>query len=260
LVLSALLATPALAVKPALESIAPGEYRLVAVSNHTPGAYKNSQDYWKSLQRVELTIGNAGQFRDLPKLGMKNPYIGMLTLGDRPQRFGVIIDVVGEEKRLYIDRNGDGSFAGEAYTLLLNEWQGLQVYWVLGPEPLQVQVGYSFSKERAFPVYFDVFGILNKPGVIYKEPPYLMVAIRTWFLAKINESGFEKLVAVVDRNNNGRFNDPEDQLFIDYNDDGFFSDNEVLPRKKGITLKSGSQNLKLDWDVYPERLVIGGKS
>jgi hypothetical protein len=247
------------AVKPSLGEILPGDSPLISVTNHTPEAFKNSNEYWDSLQMVQLEIGKQDRFRDLPKLGMKNPFTGEITLGDKPEKFGVIVDIVGDEKRLYIDTNGDGSFADESWSPLLNEWHGLQIYWVEGPEPIRLQVGYSSKPNQKYPIEIMVAGVLNRPGAFVKEKPYLKVAVRTWFLAKLTEDGSEKLAAIVDRNNNGRFNDPEDQLFIDYNDDDFFSENESISRKQGITIQSGKRKLAVDWGSYPEKLRIGGK-
>jgi hypothetical protein len=105
-----------------------------------------------------------------------------------------------------------------------------------------------------------VGGLLNKPGPFFKEKPFLEVTVRTWFLVRLSEDGAEKLAAIVDRNNNGRFNDPEDAFYLDANDDGYFSDNEMKIREKGVTIKSGEDKLAIDWDVYPDKMRIGGKS
>ena len=244
---------------PKLEGVKPGVYPLYPIDHHTPGAFKNSDEYWKSLQEVKLEIGKQDAYRDLPKLGLKQPFTGKIILGDQPQEFAVIVDIFGEEKRLYVDTNGDGSFANEPYTVLLNEWQGLQAYWVLGPEPLKLQVTYSADKALTFPITLEVTGILNKPGAIYKERPYLRVAISTWFLARLGAGNNETLVAVVDRDNNGRFNDPVDQLFVDTNADGFFSKEEVIKLNRGISLRGDQGRLAVTWKVYPDKLVIGGK-
>ncbi len=251
------LAGGALAAPRSQDGVQPGVYPLLAITNHLPWAYKDYKAYQGSLQKVDLAIGGQERFKDLPKLGMKQPYTGTITLGDAGQKFGVIIDIVGEEKRLYIDRNGDGSFAGESWTPLLNEWYGLQIYAVNGPEPVQLQVTYQDGKTR--PIQIQVGGLLNRPSAMVKEKPYLMVRVETWFLAKLNEDGAMKLAAVVDRNHNGRFNDPEDLLFIDDNDDGSFDLNEALPRKRGVVLP-GRQRLTATWAVYPDELVIGGKT
>lgn len=247
------------AAGPTLDGIELGEYRLIPVANHTPESYKKAGDYWSALQKVELEIGKQNQFRDLPVLGMKSPFTGFITLGDQPGKFGVIVDIMGEEKRLYIDTDGDGSFKNETWSPLLDEWQGLQIYWVEGPEPVRLQVGYQSLPGKTYPMEISVSGILNKPGAFVKEQPYLKVAVRSWFLAKLVEDGGEKLAAVVDHNHNGKFSDPEDQLFIDVNDDGYFNEKEFIKRSRGVTLKDGKKKVTVDWDMYPEKLVIGGK-
>jgi hypothetical protein len=248
-----------LAAKPKLGEITPGTYQLQPITNHIPWAFDSYEAAWNIQQKVELEIGKQDQFKDLPKLGMKEPYTGVIKLGDKDQKFGVIIDVVGEEKRLYIDRDGDNSFAGETWSPLLNEWYGLQIYGVYGPEPIQLNVNYQSQSDQAFPMLISVNGLLNKPGAFLKDKPYLRVAVQTWFLARIVEDGASKLVAIVDQTNNGRYNDPEDLLFIDYNDDGRFEKDEAIPRsKKGITITSGKAKLAVNWTVYPDKLVIGG--
>lgn len=248
------------AAKFTLGEMQPGVYQMKTITNHMPSLYKKTSEYWNSLQRVQLEIGNLSQFKDVPKLGLKNPYTGSIELGDKPrQKFGVIVDIVGEEKRLYVDTNGDGSFMGEPWVPLLNEWYGSQNYWIIAPEPIKLMVSYQAKPDQLYQIEIAVNGVIIDSGFSQKIKPFLLIEVRTWFLAKVIEDGAEKLIAIVDSNHNGRFNDSEDQLLIDYNDDSFFTINEGLVRKKGITLKSGKQNLTVDWDVYPTSLRIGRK-
>ncbi len=247
-----------LAANANLGEITPGEYNLKSITNHLPYAFKNPDDYRESLQKVELELGNQERFRDLPDLGMKQPYTGVIKLGDKQSEFGVIVDVRAEEKRLYIDTNGDGSFADEPWIELLNEWYGLETYWVIGPEPLKLQVCFDSESSLIQPLEISVSGFLNRPGALIKEKPYLLVSVRTWFLAELIEDGAVKLVAVTDCNNNGVYNDPEDAMFIDYNDDGYFSDEEVILRKTGVKIENGKVKLNVDWGACPQKLTIGG--
>lgn len=236
-----------------------GLYPLIPVTNHTPTHFKNANAYWDSLQEVKLTVGGQEQFRDLPSsLGMKHPFTGMIVIGDKPQKFGVIVDINGDEKRIYVDTDGDGSFAKEPWFPLLNEWYGLQIYSVLSPDPITLQANYSAISDGTRPVQITVSGFLNKPGPLMKEEPYLLIEVRTWFLAKLEEAGGIRLAAVVDCNNNGRYDDSEDALFIDRNDDGYFDTDEAISRKHGIRLGSGNRQLSVNWAAYPEQLVIGG--
>ncbi|MCL6590734.1 MAG: hypothetical protein K6U80_12355 [Firmicutes bacterium] len=245
--------------------IQPGEYPVVLVSNHLPETFKNSEAYWESLQKVELETGGPYSFRDLPKLGMKQPFMGAISLGDEPRKFGVIVDLWGEEKRLYVDTDGDGSFQNEPWRPLLNQWYGLRIYWVESPEPVELRVPYKDRPGQSFPLQILVSGMLNKPGPFFKEKPYLRVLVRSWFLGKIIEDGAGKYLAIVDRNNNGRFNDPEDGLYLDYNDDSFFADEELILRKSEVKLKGKSPDARapasftVSWGVYPDKVVIGGK-
>ncbi|HYH01808.1 MAG TPA: hypothetical protein VEC37_01795, partial [Bacillota bacterium] len=102
----------------------------------------------------------------------------------------------------------------------------------------------------------NVSGYLFKPGFLGKEKPFLLVEVRTWFLGEIKEDGIDKLVALVDQNHNGRYNDPQDILFVDYNNNGFFEPEEVIVRKQGIKLKNKRQKLTLNWGVYPDQLQV----
>jgi hypothetical protein len=248
------------AANPVLGEIQPGVYQLKAISNHIPSLYKKTNEYWNSLQKVQLEIGNVSQFKDVPKLGLKNPYTGSIELGDKPQqKFGVIVDIVGDEKRLYVDTDGDGSFKGENWVPLLNEWYGSQNYSIIAPEPIKLKVSYQAGPDQLFPIEIGVNGVIIDSGFGKNVKPFLLIEVRTWFLAKITEDGAEKLIAIIDSNHNGRFNDQEDEFLIDYNDDNFFTIDEVLVRKKGIILKSGKENLAVDWEVYPTVLKIGRK-
>jgi hypothetical protein len=67
------------------------------------------------------------------------------------------------------------------------------------------------------------------------------------------------LAAIVDHKNYGIYSDPESQLFVDYNDDGLFGDDEAVTRGNGAIVKSGTKKLKADWGSYPAQLIIGGK-
>jgi hypothetical protein len=241
---------------PRLGHIEVAKYQMTAIATHTPWGFKSSNKYWNSMQRINLEVGNLKQFTNLPDLGMKNPYVGYIVLGDQNQKFGFIVDIYGEEKRLYIDTDGDGSFAREKYTVLLNEWYGAQLYWVMAPEPIRLNVRYRSWLDQANPVAINVLGYIFKPGLLGKEKPFLLVEVRTWFLARLKEDGVEKLAAVVDRNQNGVYDDPQDMLFIDYNNDGFFSDKEGLQRKKGVRLNGGKQKLSFDWSSYPDVLKV----
>jgi hypothetical protein len=242
--------------KPKLGNLKSADYPMTQISNHTPWNAKSTEKYWNSLQRIELEIGKQDRFRDLPALGMKNPYTGYITLGDRDQKFGFIVDIFGEEKRLYIDSDGDGSFAGESYTLLLNEWYGANVYWVMDPEPVRLKLRYRASGDRVYPIEINASGYIFKPGFKVKEKPFLLVEVRTWFLTRILEDGVEKLAAVVDRNHNGRYDDKEDALFIDYNNNGFFTPDEAIIRKNGVKLKGARRTVRVDWGAYPGILQI----
>ncbi len=245
-------------VGPVTGIISTGEYPAVPITNHTPES-RQGKEYWNSRQKVDLVIGGQEKFKDLPKLGMKQPFTGYIRLGDKPQLFGVIVDIVGDEKRLYIDTDGDGSFAGETWRPLLNEWYGLEIYTVESPEPITINVSYLAKNNQSYPVEIEAGGLLNKPGPFYNEKPFLDISVRTWFLVKLNEDGNEKLASIVDRNNNGRFNDPEDAFYLDVNDDGYFNDDELIIRKKGVTIKDNSGKVPVDWDVYPDQIRIGVK-
>ncbi len=248
------------AKKVTIGKMLPGEYPSLAITNHTPQSFRKSKEYWDSRQKVELSIGGQDQFKELPKLGMKQPFTGYIVLGDKPQKFGVIVDIVGNEKRLYIDTDGDGSFANESWHPLLNEWYGLEIYTVEGPEPITLMVPYRAKNNQSFPLEIEVGGLLNKPGPFFQAKPFLNISVRTWFLARLVEDGFEKLTAVVDRNNNGKYNDPEDAFYFDLNDDGYFSDDEMSLHKTGVTIRDGKEKLPVNWDVYPDKIMIGGKT
>ena len=242
------------------DNLVSGSYPLIAVTNHTPTHYKNGQAYWDALQEVKLTVGGQEQFRDLPPLGMKSPFTGMIVMGDQPQKFGVIADINGGEKRLYVDTDGDGSFANAPWFPLLDEWQGLQIYWVESPDPITLQVNYQAHRDGSRPIQIMVSGLLNRPGPLAKDQPYLRIEVRTWFFAKLEETGGTGLAAVVDRNHNGRYDDSGDELYIDRNNDGYFETDEAISRKQGIELRSGNRRLPVNWEAYPERLVIGGNN
>jgi hypothetical protein len=60
----------------------------------------------------------------------------------------------------------------------------------------------------------------------------------------------------VDRNHNGRYDDKEDALFIDYNNNGFFTPDEAIIRKSGVKLKGARRTVRVDWGAYPGILQI----
>ncbi len=63
----------------------PGRYPLIPKNNNLTDASSNPKDYWDSMQKVELEIGNQEQFKDLPDLKTKNPFAETIILGVNPQ-------------------------------------------------------------------------------------------------------------------------------------------------------------------------------
>lgn len=240
------------------DEIITGEYSLTAIGQHTPLLSTEADDYWNAMQRVELKFDGLEKYRNLPKLVMKQPYIGEITLGPTQQKFAIIIDVTPDEKRLYLDTDGDGDFSGEPMTLLLNEWYGLQVYLVIGPEPLEVKV-HTGRGEEILPMQISIAsGLLNKPRVLVEETPFLYIKVKTWFLGYLKRaSGREMAIAMVDADNNGKYDDKGDCVFLDYNHNLVFEAEEAVECKKKATTKTKLGTLKLNWQTLPRSLKVG---
>ena len=65
---------------------------------------------------------------------------------------------------------------------------------------------------------------------------------------------------MVDTNDNGFYNDPEDMVFMDLNHDLNFGPDESKALKKGVTFKLKKSSLQTGFSISPGKNNFGGET
>lgn len=232
---------------------------LQTVDKDTP-FFKRSQENELGVQcplkMVKLT--NCPQIKVPPKVEAAVLYYGEIKLGSPLQTYGIIVDFEGKNKGLWVDSNGDGDFSREKFYQIFqsDRYPGVNVYY--SPEPLLFQVTYSLSTgDFKIPLQFDLlFLLISRVG--HDDRFYLRN--RTWLTGSIEDNGEELRVALVDTNDNGNYNDPEDLFFVDQNYDLNFDAKEGKELKRADTIKLKSKaRYKVNFQFLPQKLILEGK-
>lgn len=182
-------------------------------------------------------------------------YFGQVKLGYPLADHGILFDLEGKTPQLWVDAGGQGDYSSQVPQALYksDKYPGINVYFA--PAPLTINARYSF------------------PGHTYQIPlqyelPYLIVAqagfedfcflkVRTWFTGVIPGNDDDIQIALVDTNDNGYYNDPDDLIFIDWNYDLNFTVKEGMLVKSGKSLKLPSKlKYKIDYTSAPEKIIL----
>jgi hypothetical protein len=182
-------------------------------------------------------------------------YYGEIKLGLPPVNYGILMDLEGKDKLLWVDSNADGKYAGEKPNPLYesDRYPRINVYY--SPMPLVFKVKYmlaSFSFET--PLHFDLpYLIVTQAGF----NDFFSLKTRTWLTGVIGSGRDELRIALVDSNDNGFYNDPEDLIFIDTDYDLNFSvdESKALKSLKSIRLNS-NESYRIEFLYTPEKLIL----
>jgi hypothetical protein len=213
------------------------------------------KDY--SLKMVK--ISNCPQIKVPPHTDATVLYYGVITLGSPVQSHGILVDFEGKNKVFWVDSDADGDFSQEKiYQIFKSDrYPGLNVYY--SPEPVMFQVAFSLAGEDfKIPLQYNMpFLLISRVG----HGDKFFLNARTWLTGSVEASGEEIRVALVDTNDNGNYNDPDDLLFVDQNYDLNFSAKEARKLKdiKTIQLKSKAR-YQLDLQFLPQKIILTGKS
>lgn len=181
-------------------------------------------------------------------------FYGEVNLGYPPKTYGILIDFEGAEKALWPDQNGDRDYASETmYPLFKSDrYTGGNIYF--SPTPLTFQVDYLFNGEcYSVPIQMELpYLIIFRAGF----GDFLNLQTRTWFIGTFEGPKGEQQVAIVDANDNGIYNDPEDMIFIDKNFDLAFSTEEGKKLKSFRSLPMQDGNYSVNFGMCPMKLIL----
>lgn len=254
--LSLMLIPVALVFIPVFASETTTEVILQPVQKNTP-SFKRTSDYELGVQYpIRLVkIHNDLQIVQPPDIKANVLYYGVVKLGVPAVEYGVLIDLEGKDKNLWVDADADGDFTKESpYQLFKSDrYTGVNVYY--SPLPLVFNVKYDFADHiYQTQLSFDLpYLAIAQTG--FKD--YFYLRARTWFTGIIETEGASLQFAIVDTNDNGFYNDSDDLIFFDTDYDLNYSEKEAkqIKTQKTISLKAG-KNFKIDYQYCPEKLIL----
>ncbi len=234
------------------------ELNLQVVNRDTPVFTRPQEHKLGNEYRLKLMkIVNSQQISLPPKTEALVLYYGEVKLGFPVQNYGVLVDFEGKEKTLWVDSDADGDFSEEkSYPIFKSDqYPGINVYF--SPEPLEFQLADSVKGQTVkIPFQYDLpFLIVSREG----HGDYFFLRSRTWLTGSVEDNGEELRIALVDTNDNGVYNDPEDMFFIDLNHDLNFSPDEGKALNKGVTFKLKKTRYRMDFQFLPEKIILEGK-
>lgn len=236
------------------------EFNLQTVDKDTPSFKRvKENELGRQYQLKMVKITNSPLIKaPPPNIEAAVLFYGEIKLGSPIQTYGILVDFEGKDKTLWLDSNADGDFSQEKpYQIFKSDrYPGANVYY--SPEPIMFQVTYSVAGQAVkIPLQFDLpFLTISRVG----HGDYVFLRTRTWLTGSIEDKGEELRVALVDVNDNGLFNDPEDLFFVDQNYDLNFSPQEGKELKKAntIKLKSGTR-YQVNFQLLPQKIILVGK-
>jgi hypothetical protein len=182
-------------------------------------------------------------------------YFGQVKLGSPPVNYGVIFDLEGKEKQLWVDSEGNGDYSKASPRQLYKseKYPGANVYF--SPLPLTFYVKYTYADHTyQAPIQFELpYLIVSQAGFA----DYFYLKTRTWFTGVIPGNNDDIQIALVDTNDNGNYNDPNDLIFIDWNYDLNFAGEEAKTIKTCKSIKLPSKlKYTIEYLTAPEKIII----
>lgn len=193
-------------------------------------------------------------FKSLPDTEAKTLYYGEVKLGSPARTHGVLIDLEGEAKLMWVDSDADGNFAGETGYQLFKSDRVPGTNYYYSPSPLSFNVAFDLEGRRFESLLQFNLPFLEIVRTGYQD--YFSLITRTWFIGNIRVDGTELRVGIVDTNNNGIYRDPDDLLMIDRDYDLNFTPKESSVLAKAKTIKVLSQRWEVSYEFLPEKLIL----
>lgn len=182
-------------------------------------------------------------------------YFGQLKLGYPLAEHGILFDLEGKTPQFWVDESGRGDYFSQVPHALYksDKYPGINVYYA--PAPLTMNAGYTFPDHTyQIPIRFELpYLIVAQTGF----EDYCFLKTRTWFTGVIPGDDDDIRIALVDANDNGYYNDPEDLIFIDWNYDLNYTVKEGMFVKSCTSIKLPSKlRFTIEYTYAPEKIIL----
>lgn len=232
------------------------EVELHAVDQETPDYVRTEANQNGVRQELNLIkIVNNPEIEKPPVVEAKILYYAKVKMGKPAMDYGLLLDFEGEKKLVWMDADGDKDYAEETpYEIFKSDrYPGINVYF--SPTPLSLRMNYRFSDhDYQATVMFDLpYLVVARIG----NSDFFYLKTRTWFSGQFHDDDEEVSIALVDANDNGSFNDPDDMIYVDRDYDLKYSAKEGTPVKKLKSMKLKSKKkVTIDYGLCPEKLLL----
>ncbi len=231
------------------------EFPLRPVDRDRPFRLKVEEEVGQKCELRMVRIRGNSKIEQPPPVDANVLYYAEAVFGNPPQPYGILVDLEGERRQIWVDADRDRDFAEETgYEIFKSDRHpGLNVYY--SPMPLRFLVTYSLGEEEySIPVHFDLpFLVVAWAG--YRD--YLLLKTRTWLAGNLLLDGEEFPIALVDTDFNGCFNDPRDLFLIDMDYDLNFTAAEAVEIRNisKLRFKRGSYQ-EISFAAVPKALTV----
>jgi hypothetical protein len=238
------------------ETLSSVEIALYPVHNDTPVFQRpKTRELGISHPVKMLKIRDNPIIKSPPDTSANVLYFGQVKLGYPPAIHGILFDLEGKTPQLWVDADGQGDYSSQIPQSLYksDKYPGVNVYYA--PAPLTFTVQYTFPDHTyQIPLRFELpYLIVAQAGF----DDFCFLKTRTWFTGVIPGANDDIQIALVDTNDNGDYNDPDDLIFIDWNYDLNFTAKEGLPVKSCNSIKLPSnRKYKIDYTTAPETIIL----
>lgn len=232
------------------------EVALKPVSKDTPvftrpQEMKNGNKYLLKM----IKISNEPKIKTPPATDAVVLYYGQVNLGFPAQEYGVLIDFEAKEKQIWVNSAGDGNFATEQPVQIFksDRYPAGNIFYA--PTPITFQINYNFADHfYQAPVQFDLnYLFISRTS----RDDFFDLTTRTWFYGELTLDDEEIYFGLVDTNDNGTYNDPDDLIFVGRDSDLNFTAKPGRRIKSFTSLKSKTKvRYKIDYNYCPEKLIL----
>lgn len=232
------------------------EIVLKPVHKDTP-AFSRSRDneYGKQYSLKMVKLANIPQIKMAPVTDAVVLYYSVIKLGVPEKEYGVLVDFEGKDKQIWADSDGDGDFAEESPASIFksDRYPNVNVYYA--PTPLSFLAEYtmadhSFQTQIQFDLPYLFIARTGRDDIFY-------LTTRTWFYGELTLDDEELYFGLVDTNDNGLYNEPEDLVFLGRDSDLNFTQKKGIPVKRQKNLKSKAKaKYQFEYGESPEKIIL----
>jgi hypothetical protein len=231
------------------------EVPLRPVSTDRPFRLKVKEEVGQRCDLQMTRVRGNSKIEKPPLIDVNVLYYAEAVFGNPAKTYGLLVDIEGERKLIWVDADGDRDFAEEtSYELFKSDrYPGLNVYY--SPMPLRFDVTYLIAgEEYTMPVYFDLpYLIVARAG--YHD--FLLLKTRTWLAGNLYLEDEEIPIALVDMDFNGCFDDPQDLFLMDMDYDLNFSSSEAVKIRNAAKLRFKRRTYgEIDFGSVPKKIIV----